>query len=150
MPDPKEALDDVSEMISSLQKDPYAKLNDTKVVWLLKMWTKAALAIKGSSVFGGMKLIFTRRGNPGKPSDKNPSITWRDELYADLVAYKKAISFNSDNPDPTAFQAAQDAMVGLVEEYRNNYRRDSKQDKAFDHQVRLIFIQEEKAMAAGQ
>ena len=99
-------------------------------------------------MFGGMKEVFSRRGNPGKP-DKYPNLSWREELYADLVAYKKALSFNKDNPDPKAFQAVQDAMVGLIEEYRNQYKKDSKQDKAIDQLIKIYFANEAKMIGVG-
>ena len=147
--DAKQGFDDVNAMIAEMQKDPYAKLTDAKVLRLLKLWVDSAVSIKGDGMFGGMKEVFSRRGNPGKP-DKYPNLTWREELYADLVAYKKAISFSKDNPDPKAFQAVQDAMVGLVEEFRNQYKKDSKEDKALDQQIKLLFADEAKAMKAGQ
>lgn len=146
MADPKEAMDDVNQMINELQKDPYAKLTDAKVLMLIKLWVRATVAMKGSSVAPTLKIFFLRKGNPGKPNPKNTSVTWKDELYADLLEYKKAISFNQDNPEPRTFDGVMNAMTGLVEDYRNQQKK--AQDVVFEHQLTILLNNEVK-MATG-
>jgi hypothetical protein len=147
MADAKQGYDDVVAMITELQKDPYAKLTDDKVLRLLQLWVDSAISIKGDGMFAPLKLAFGRRGDPGKPPHQN--LSWREELFASLQTYKKAISDNKDNPDPKAFQAVQDSMVGLVESYWNQYKKDSKEDKAFDQKIKVLFANEGSMIGVG-
>lgn len=150
MVDTKEALDDLEAMLKEFRKDPYGKFNDARVVWLVTTWVKFAVASKGSGMYTPLKVQFLKRGNPGKPSKTNSNLTWRVEVYADLVELKNAMSENKDNPNPHKFDAAEDSMVAFVEDYRNQYKRDSKEDKTFDNQLRTAFLKLEKELAAGQ
>ena len=147
MADPKEAFDDLNAMIKQLQDHAHTKFKDADMAGMVKLWVKAAVALKGDGLFGPLKLLLLRRGNPGKPYSKNPAVTWTDELYADLIGLRKAMSFDQDNPDPKAFQAASDAMVGFLENYRNQYGKGSKQDQSFEHQLRVVFGNEESELS---
>lgn len=149
MADAKEALDDVNAMLDEFKKDPNGRFNDAQVVFLIKMWTKTSLAMRGTSVYSTLKIWFNKRGNPGKPDDKNPYLSWRDELGGDLIAFRKALSDGGDAAIRSAWETATNTMRDFVEDYRNRYKPDSTQDKGFARQVTVAFLALDKEIKAG-
>ena len=145
--DTKEALDDANAMDKLFSDDPYGKLNDAKVAFLIKMWAKASLAVRDSGTYTTLKTWLNKRGDPGKPSDTNPMLSWTDSLVSDLRAFKRALGDGSEEGIRRTWKAATDTMVAFVEDYRNKYKRGSNQDLALAHQVRVAFLALDKELA---
>ena len=148
MTDAKEAYDDLQEMLKEFRKDPYGKFKDDRVIWLVTMWLKVAVAAKGPGMYSPLKLQFLKKGKPGKPPTSTFT-TWKQEAYAALMEFKDAMSQNKDNPNPQKFENATNDMVGFVQEFRGQYKPDSTQDKGFENSLRAAFMKLDKEMGGS-